>query len=254
MRATALGTSAAYPGAGNACTGWLIQEEDTNLLLDCGTGILANLQHVISLPQLTAVVISHMHADHFIDLIPLRYAFKYGMNQSHHRPLIFLPPGGLQILESVGSPLESNDTQTFFRSVFDVSEYDPSFVLSIGSFAVSFAPGAHYVPSWAIAVQGKKRIVYTGDTGPNRAVTELAAGANLLITEATYESVSEENGQLRGHLTAEEAGLLAAEANPSTVLITHLWPHQDPVTVLAHAQKVFHGEISVAVAGKTYKL
>lgn len=254
MRATALGTSAAYPGAGNACTGWLIQQEDTNLLLDCGTGILANLQRAISLPQLTAVVISHMHADHFIDLIPLRYAFKYGMTSSQERPHIFLPPGGLQVLESVGSPLESSDTQTFFRSVFDVSEYDPSLVLSIGAFKVSFAPGTHYVPSWAIAVQGAKRIVYTGDTGPNRAVTALAAGADILITEATYESVSEENDHRRGHLTAVEAGVLAAEAKPSRVLITHLWPHRDPVTVLAHARQAFHGDITVAEAGKTYDL
>ncbi len=254
MRVTALGTSAAYPGAGNACTGWLVQQGDTNLLLDCGTGILANLQRAISLPQLTAVVITHMHADHFIDLIPLRYAFKYGVNPSHNRPRIFLPPGGLPILESIGSPLEAIDQDTFFRSVFDVSEYDPSGVLSIGAFTVSFAPGTHYVPSWAIAVQGTKRIVYTGDTAPNRAVAELAAGADILITEATYESIAEENGQLRGHLTAAEAGLLAAEANPSRVLITHIWPHRDPATMLAHAQKAFRGEISVAVAGTTYEL
>src|SRR3990167_3452984 len=111
MRVVALGTCASYPGPGNACSGWLVQEGETNLLVDCGTGILANLQQVLPLTQITAIVISHMHADHFIDLIPLRYAFNYGLAPGSPRPLIFLPPEGIAVLEHMAEPLGSNKTQ-----------------------------------------------------------------------------------------------------------------------------------------------
>ena len=256
MRITALGTAAAYPGPGNACTGWLVQEHDTNLLLDCGTGILANLQMVIPLQQLTAVVISHMHADHFIDLIPLRYAFKYGpaAAAAAQRPRIFLPPGGLVVLEGMVAPLESDDEAGFFRSVFDLEEYDPSAATQVDELAVTFAPGAHYIPCWAISVQGSKRVVYTADTGPSDAVTQLARRADLLIAEATYMSVAEERNHNRGHLTPEEVGDLASLANPSKVLITHLWPHRDPQLMLSKAKAVFAGDVALAVQGETYEL
>lgn len=254
MRVIALGTCASYPGPGNACSGWLVQEEETNLLVDCGTGILANLQQVLPLTQITAIVISHMHADHFLDLIPLRYAFNYGLAPGSPRPLIFLPPGGIAVLERIVHPLDPGSADGFFASVFTVQEYDPGVPLKVGSLTVRFASGNHYVPSWAIAVEGGRRVVFTSDTGPSDAVAELARGADLLVTEATYLSVEEERDSTRGHLTATEAGELAALACPKRVLLTHQWPHRDGDLTLRKAKEVFQGDIALAQEGRLYEL
>ena len=252
MRVVALGTSASYPGPGNACTGLLIQEEETNLLVDCGTGILAKLQQVVPLTRVTAIVISHMHADHFLDLIPLRYAFRYGVAPSSSRPLIFLPPGGIAVLEHMAMPLDSKKTSDFFSSVFTIQEYDPGAPFLVGPLTVRFASGNHYVPSWAISVEGGRRVVFTSDTGPSDAVVALARGADLLVTEATYLSVDEERDSTRGHLTATEAGELAALACPKRVLVTHLWPHRDAEVTLRKAKEVFQGDIALAQEGRFY--
>ena len=252
MRVVALGTCASYPGPGNACSGWLVQEEETNLLVDFGTGILAKLQQVLPLPQITAIVISHMHADHFLDLIPLCYAFNYGLAPGSPRPLIFLPPGGIAILEHMAEPLDSRTTSDFFSSVFTTQEYDPGAPLLVGPLTVRFASGNHYVPSWAISVEGGRRVVFTADTGPSDAIARFAHGADLLVTDATYLSVAEERDSTRGHLTATEAGELAALACPKLVLLTHLWPHRDAGVTLRKAKEVFQGDIALAQEGRFY--
>src|SRR5438477_11204554 len=125
MRVTALGTSAAYPGPDNACSGWLVEEGETHILVDCGTGVVSRLQKVLPLERLTAVVISHMHADHFFDLFPLRYGYKYGIGIPDPPPALYVPPGGQNALKAVAGILDAHDSQGFFPSVFRLEEYQP---------------------------------------------------------------------------------------------------------------------------------
>jgi len=254
MRVTALGTSAAYPGPDNACTGWLVEEEDTHILVDCGTGVLSRLQKVLPLKRVTAVIISHTHADHFFDLFPLRYAFKYGVGVPDPIPALYLPPGGTQVLGKMAGVLDRHRPELFFKETFHVAEYDPTEALSVGPLAVTFAPGNHYVPSWAISLGGTRRVVFTADTGPSSDVEKLAGGADLLISEATYLSVDEEQGPQRGHMTGREAGELACRADPRRVLVTHQWPHRDPRVPVAQAQEVFRGDLALAEPMRTYEV
>lgn len=255
MRAIALGTSAAYPGAGDACTGWLVQEDGTNLLLDCGTGVLGKLQEQLPLPALDAAVISHMHADHFLDLFPMRYAFKYGIRPQVLGPEVYVPPGGLAVLERMAGFLNEERTEGFFAGSLRMREYDPQEVLRVGSMALRFAPGSHYVPSWAISVESHgRRLVFTADTAPSPHVLHLAAGADLLITEATYLTLDEENPDARGHMTAREAGELAAQAGARRTLLTHVWPGRDLELVLGEARNACPGDVSMAQSGKVYEV
>lgn len=254
MRVIALGTSAAYPGPDNACTGWLVEERGTRLLIDCGTGVLSKLQRFLPLTQLTSIVISHMHADHFLDLVPLRYAFRYGLKESRPRCTLYLPPGGRASLERMAAAFAAEESEDFFAAVFTLREYDPEGTLLLGPLAVRFAPGDHYIPAWGVAVEGQGKVVFTGDTGPSEAIVELAKGAHLLISEATYLTTEEEEGSRRGHLTAREAGELAARAQPQRLLLTHLWPHHDPHQVLAQAKAAFAGEVALAEPGRSYEV
>ena len=199
MQAIALGTHAAYPGPGNACTGWLVVEGETRVLIDCGPGILSHLQRFYPLNSLTAVFISHMHADHFLDLLPLRYAYKYGLEPAPEPVAVYLPPNGEELLRNMVAPLHSESDYDYFKDVFKLTEYSPTKPLEIAPFTLTFAPTTHYVPAWAVSIQSDRRLVYTADTAPCQTVAELAKGADLLITEATYLSVNEEGGGRRGH-------------------------------------------------------
>ena len=253
MRATALGTSAAYPGPNDACSGWLVEADDTKVLIDCGTGILSRLQALLNPDDLTAVIISHVHADHWLDLIPLRYAFRYALTD-RQPPALYLPPRGHQTMLDVVRPLGDGPRADFFSAVFPVQEYDPDKTLSIGNMRLDFTPGTHYIPSWAIAVRTDKRFVYTADTAPSREVADLARGADLLVAEATYLSLAEEAGDRRGHMTAGEAGQLAAYAQAKRTLLTHIWPNRDRRLTLEQAKQAYRGEMAMAETGASYEL
>lgn len=254
MRVTALGTSAAYPGPDNACSGWLVEDDNARILIDCGTGVVSRLQKILPLQEVTAVVISHMHADHFFDLFPLRYAYKYALGLPDPPPSLYLPPGGGDILRAMAVTLDPREPERFFPEVFHVQEYDPSGSMKVNGLSFSFAPGQHYVPSWAIKVHGERTAVFTADTGPSEQVEHLARGADLLVSEATYLSIAEEHGPLRGHMTGREAGVLASRVDAPLTLLTHHWPNRDPRVSLEQAREVHKGEMAVAQPGLSYEV
>jgi ribonuclease BN (tRNA processing enzyme) len=157
MKITILGNGAAYPGVDQACSGYLVQEGNTRLLVDCGTGVLSKLQQFLTLLEVSDIVITHLHADHFIDLIPYRYALHYGIeNLDNHKPCLYLPPDGIKGLHQVVSPFAENDS--FFHDVFKVSEYDPESPLKIGNLFLQFALVKHYIPTYGISITCNKTL------------------------------------------------------------------------------------------------
>src|SRR5437667_1747956 len=81
MRLTVLGKSPSWQDADGACSGYLIEEEGTAVLLDCGNGVFSKLRRFRDYTTVDAVVISHLHADHFLDLVPFSYALTYAPRQ-----------------------------------------------------------------------------------------------------------------------------------------------------------------------------
>ncbi|MBI4499054.1 MAG: MBL fold metallo-hydrolase [Chloroflexi bacterium] len=254
MELVALGTCGVYPGPGRACAGWLVESGATRLLLDCGHGVLANLQTRLPLHDLTAILITHLHADHFLDLIPFRYAIKYGPPGPRPHPTLYLPQDGLDALMQSVAVLDPDPD--FFTACFDVRHYTPDVPLTVGGLRVALAPTVHPVPTCAVAVSepGGGRAVYSSDTGPSPVVEELARGADLFICEATLSSPEDEAGRPRVHLAPEEAAEMATRAGVGRLVLTHVPPYRDPATALPAAQQRFSGPVLAARDGETFRI
>ncbi len=220
MRLTVLGCGPAAPQPDTPASGLLVESDATAILLDCGQGVAARLIRRMDPARLSAIIIGHMHADHFIDLSALRYRFAWA-GRSDVRVPILLPPGGLTRLSDMAGVISERDG--FFDDAFELREYDPTVPESFTDLTVAFVPGRHYVPAWGVSLSGPdgSRIVYAGDTGPNPGLVSLARGAELLVCEATLDSIDDDDQDNRGHLTLDEALEHGREAGVERMLITH---------------------------------
>ncbi len=250
MRLKILGSSAAYPKSGGACSGYLVEEGKTKLLIDCGTGVLSNLQKVVALRAVEHIVISHLHADHCFDLIPYRYALWRTFNKGF-RPRLYLPPGGAKALLKTVSLF--NTSLTFFSDFFEVREYKPKTTLIAGDVSIRFMLVKHYVDSHAMAIVGDRKIAYSGDSGFCDELVELARDADLFLCEATRCDPSDADW---GHLAASEVGELAKKAGAKRLMPTHFWPECDYAISISikQAEEAFGKPVEIAEELRTYNL
>lgn len=222
LRLTVLGCSTAAPHEATAAAGFLVQWGDTNLLLDIGQGVVRKMQTVFDPKDLTAIVIGHMHADHFLDLVGLRYLYPWG--EPAPKPLpVHLPPGARDRLDALAVAV--SERPGFFDAAFDAVEYDPASELTVGDLRLRFFRSRHYVPAWGVVVEAPDgaRLAYTGDTGPSSAVEDAVRDADLLLVESALRSDLQDDPE-RGHLTAPEAIALARSAGAGSALLVHFGP------------------------------
>jgi ribonuclease BN (tRNA processing enzyme) len=204
------------------------------------------MRETVRIEDLSAVVISHMHADHFFDLVPLRYALRYETQRPQPLP-VYVPPGATRVLTEIAHPLK--ETDDFFDGVFDLHEYVPQEELAIGGCSVRFAPTVHYVPAYAMRVETPDGVVgFSADTAPCDAVPVLVRGADLFLCEAALGADGSENGE-RGHLNAREAGQMAQRAGAQHLILTHYGTPASPVALRDAAAETFSGPITVADDG-----
>jgi ribonuclease BN (tRNA processing enzyme) len=222
LRLTVLGCSTAAPHPGSPAAGFLVEWGSTALMLDAGQGTIRRLERVLDPHDLSAVVIGHMHADHYLDLVGLRYLFAWGEATPDPLP-VHLPPGGRARLDGLAAAI--SERPGFFDAAFDVEEYDPDRPIHVGPLVVRSVPAQHYVPAWGVVVEAPdgSRLAYTGDTGPSDAVVEAVRGADLLLVEAALRLSSHDDPR-RGHLTPEEAIELAIKADVREALLVHYQP------------------------------
>jgi len=226
LRLTVLGNASAAPHLDSPAAGFLVEWEDVAILLDVGQGVVRALQDVMNPFHLTAVVVGHMHADHYLDLAGLRYLYPWG-EPAEHPLAVHLPPGGQVRLDALASAI--SERVGFFNDAYAIDEYDPAKPLDIGPLTITFARGRHYVPAWAMTIVAPDgaRLAYTGDTGPSDSVIEFACDADLLLVEAALRLASHDDEE-RGHLTAEEAIDLATRARARSARIVHYAPSRRP--------------------------
>ena len=249
MRIRVVGSSASVPRPGRACSCHLLRTREANILLDLGSGGLANLREVMDYPDLDAVLISHMHADHFFDLIPLRYGLKYGPLLRDGRMPVWLPPGGEKQLRAVAATFQSEGPNDFLDEVFEIREYDPSKELYIGNLTITFAKTIHYIDAYAIRVdRDGASVCYSSDTAPCENVEHLARGCNLFLCESAL-GLAAEIGSVRGHLSALEAGEMAQRAGARRLVLTHYGTEFAAGELEDAARSVFHGPCAVADDG-----
>ena len=236
---TVLGCDGSYPGTGGACSGYLIQCADTALWLDAGSGTMANLQQHIGLGDISAVVITHAHPDHWTDLEQLCVALKWGLRLKG--PPVYAPEG-LRKLMRTGSSSDAVD----WNEITDDAE------IVVRDLRLSFSRTDHPGPTFAVRVDGAGRSLgYSADSGPGWAMASLGAGLDLALCESTF--LSDEEGSVQ-HLSARQAGATAAEAGAARLVLTHLAPRVDRDAARLEAEGTFGRLVDVASIGARYEV
>jgi ribonuclease BN (tRNA processing enzyme) len=249
MILTVLGCSGTYPRPGGACNGFLIQEGDINLVLDLGNGCMSNLIKKVEFTKLSALIISHMHVDHFGDLYPLFYALRFYPDEPWGLHT-YLPEGGLGEM----SCILGEDSQEYVPRVFREMPIVKGNDYQIGDMSIAFYPTRHPVEGYAVRLQGKDWLMaYSSDTTPCQGVVEAAAGADLFVCEATFPASYAREASF-GHLTSRQAGEMAAKAGVKSLLLTHIWPTFDKEAILEEAKEVYGGEAAAAYEGMEVRL
>ncbi len=219
MRLTVVGSGTSQPQPETAASGLLIETATTAVLVDCGQGIIRELMAIRDPRELDAIVIGHMHADHYIDLVSLRYLLPWEGAAGAHMPIL-LPPGGKARLDALA--IAVSERPQFFDDAYSILEYDPSHRLHVGDLTIAFVPGQHYVPAWGCLISDPTgaRIAISGDTGPSDGFAVAARGADLVVVEATLANAAFDDPH-RGHMTPEEAIEMADQAAAERVVLVH---------------------------------
>lgn len=250
---TVLGGSAAWPNPGQGCSAYLVADGTTTVLLDCGPNTLLELRKHVDYAALDAIVISHCHSDHILDLVPYRYGLVYGPGETTRKVPVWLPPGGRERMEMLGRAFDGQGEPhgSFWGPAFDLAEYDPGAGLTVGGIRISFALTQHFIPCYAMRVEAQDNatLFYSSDTGSIQPLLALVQGAELVIAEATLEQHDDRPESKRGHMTPADAGRLAADAGAHTLIVTHLWSERPDNVVERTAAEHFNGRILIAKPG-----
>ncbi len=263
MRITVLGKSPAWQDAGGACSGYLVEEDDTCVLLDCGNGVFAKLRQVRDYVDVDAVIVSHLHADHFFDLVPFASALTYAPRQqpvpvdrwpgtdTPARPALHAPCGAAAALRQVcsGGGMPADHVERAFA----LREYEAADVLEIGPLRVRFQRVPHFVATHAVEIAGATgRMTFGADHGPSQELVKFASGTDLLLLEATLARA--ERDAERGHLTPAEAGEHGARADAGRLVLTHISDELDLGWARDQAAAAFPGPVEVAAGGASFEL
>jgi ribonuclease BN (tRNA processing enzyme) len=264
MRLTVLGKSPSWQDAGGACSGYLVQEDDTAILIDCGNGVFGKLRERVDYVDVDAVVLSHLHADHFLDLVPFAYALTYAPRQqpvpvdgwpgtdNPARPELYAPHGARDTFRRVVGTWGNED---LIEKAFDLKEYEESEEIEIGPLTVSFQGVPHFTDTYAMhfsSANGAGRMVYGADCRPTAALTDFARGSDLMLIEATLPR-PERTGE-RGHLTPREAGEHGRAAGVKRLVLTHISDELNAEWAREEAASAFQGPVEMAREGAVYEI
>lgn len=264
MQLTVLGKSPAWQDVDGACSGYLLQDGDTCVLIDCGNGVFGKLRKFVDYVDVDAVVVSHLHADHFIDLVPYSYALIHAPRQQPVPvppwpgtdcpacPRLIAPPGAQKTFRQV---VGAWGNEELIEQAFELEEYSVDSEVEVGPLRFSFSPMPHFIDSHAISVtsvNGGGRLAYGADSRPAEELVDFARDADLFLVEATLPRP--ERTGVRGHLTAEEAGEHGRAAGVKRVVLTHISDELDCEQARERAASAFGGPVDVAREGAVYEI
>ncbi|MCA1841533.1 MAG: MBL fold metallo-hydrolase, partial [Actinobacteria bacterium] len=219
-----LGASGTFPTKDGAATGLLFRGDSAHVWVDAGTGTFANLQRYVDYFDLDAVVLSHLHLDHILDIYPLYYGLRYSVRSTSTptRMDVYAPAGTEAFLARMLYKGDGDEPQDFcdylsFQTIGSGQER------TIAGFSFRFAATRHPTETLAMRVERDGRsLTYTSDTAPDDTLIALAKGSNVLIAEASLQVPNESLTDV--HMTAEQAGKLAADAQVDRLVLSHVSP------------------------------
>ncbi len=248
MRLTVLGRAGTFAGPDSPCSSYLVEASGFRLLLDMGNGSTGSLQRYADLLAPHAVLLSHLHGDHYLDLVTYTYARRYHPTGPAPRLPVYGPADTRERLQRSVGPR----SVALIDEVYDVRPA-PAGGFEVGPFAVTLVPVRHPVPCTAVRLAADGRVLaYSADTGPCDALVSAARDADLFLCEASY--LDGEPNPPDIHLTGREAGEHAARAGVARLLLTHLVPWGDPPRSLAAAASTYAGPTELAELGREYEL
>jgi ribonuclease BN (tRNA processing enzyme) len=216
-----VGCSPAWPNPGGAQSGYLVEDDGRRVLLDCGPGVLARLREWEEWPRVDAIAITHWHLDHWGDLVPWVWGAMFGPAREFDKPELWVPPGGLDRLRDLEERLGQLG---MFERAFDVREYDEGQPFETAGMEITAVRVLHYelqAYGFRVAANGSV-LAYSGDSGPDEGLAQLARGADLFVCEATLvDGEAEKEGTPRGHLSPQEAERAFEVAGAKRLLLTH---------------------------------
>ena len=235
MKLTILGNNGPYPAPGGACSGYLLESDsgDTRVLIDCGTGVLANLLALCPPKALSAVILTHLHFDHLSDMLPMQYALQFDPRPT---PLpVYAPESPESVRATLNGPF------------YDLWKPQDT---TIGEMRVSFVPARHPVATNAVCVQcDGAKFVFTGDSNTDPIVELFCDGADLLLADCGLSGA--DYAPSKPHYSAGLCGKLARDARAKRLLLTHFNPKYDKDALLAEARAEFPSA-EIAELGASY--
>ncbi len=244
MRLTIIGCSGSFPGPDSPASCYLLEADGFRLLLDLGNGALGALQRQAGLDSIDAVCLSHLHADHCLDLCSYMVARRYHPDGPRPRIPVYGPDGTGHRMAQAYGPGEHQG----MAAAFDFVTLAPG-TRAVGPFQVTVDHVSHPVETFGFRVeQAGRSLAYSADTGESAALTRLARDADLLLCEASF--LASPGLPVGLHLTAAQAAEHAARAGVGRLMLTHLVPWNDPDRILEEASGVpFPGPMSLAATG-----
>lgn len=255
MKLTVVGCSGSFPGPDSAASCYLVEADDDagrtwRILLDLGSGALGPLQRYISPYDLDAVLLSHLHPDHCLDLTGLYVALKYRPGGPAPAVPVYGPSGtATRLAKAYGGLPDSG-----MSAELDVREWTAEAAVGIGPFTVTPHPVEHPVEAYGLRVEADGAVLaYTGDTDATPNLTPLCTGADLVLADSAFVEGRDET---RGvHLTARRAGAAATAAGGvRRLVLTHMPPWNDRDAARHEAEQAWTGPLDVATPGATYSL
>jgi ribonuclease BN (tRNA processing enzyme) len=257
---TILGASPAAPNDAGACSGYLLRKDGSAVLMDCGSGVAGRIAEYVPPRLLHGVAISHLHPDHYFDLVPLYYLIKFGEPRPASlgpKLALYVPPGGRAFFGKLGELIA--DRTAMLEDVFDLCEYRAGVEYSLGDLKFTFHQVQHYVLSHAmrVATSNGRTLVFSSDVAPCPQLVAAARDADLFMCESALldRAQDEADPAKRGHMSAVEAGAAAQAAGARRLLITHYRSSdQHDAHHLSQARAAFKGPVELAREGHTYPI
>jgi ribonuclease BN (tRNA processing enzyme) len=233
---TVLGAATPYPAPDAACSGYLLRAGAAKVWVDAGFGTFANLQRHLPPTELDAIWISHLHLDHSHDLQTAFYAFAYG-GLELEAPIPVYGPAGW-VARFFG---EHAGHFTDMTEVFEPHEVAEDWSHRIGGLRLTMCRVRHAQPAFALRAEYDGRVLaYSGDTAPCAELVRLAAGADLFVCEADFDSPDQRTEAIL-HSTPEEAAEMARAAGVGKLMITHVAHTLGLEVATARAARAFGG-------------
>jgi ribonuclease BN (tRNA processing enzyme) len=248
MKLTIVGCSGSFPGPDSAASSYLVEADDYQVVLDLGNGALGQLQRYTTLDRPGAVLFSHLHADHVIDLTSYYVVRRYHPDGQMPTLPVYGPHGSShRMARAYDLPYNPGMTHEFDFRTYSAQPVE------IGPFTVTVVPVLHPVEAYAIRLEhGGRTLVYSGDTAPTPTLNRIAEGADVFLCEAAFLSGRQNPAGL--HLTGREAGEAATEAGVGGMVITHVPPWGDSARAMAEAKETYAGPLELAAPGMTVEV